>query len=176
MEKLKIIGDHYIYSYNIEKHNFIKYFQDLYNQENLQLLHNKSRDYMFFKDRIKLELGDLNEKDTDLHNIFYNDIKKNDKFKKLYCNFIKDIYKKLFNDEKFMIFQSYPSIRIQYENSITIPPHKDSDNLSNHPLGEKNFIIPITTMNNTNSIYIESKPDKKDFKSISLKPGEFFFF
>ena len=75
-----------------------------------------------------------------------------------------------------MIFQSYPSIRIQYENSITIPPHKDSDKLSNHPLGEKNFIIPITTMNNTNSIYIESKPDKKDFKSISLKPGELFFF
>ena len=28
---------------------------------------------------------------------------------------------------------------------------KDSDSLSNHPLGEKNFLIPITEMKNTNS-------------------------
>ena len=42
-----------------------------------------------------------------------------------------------------MIFQNFPSIRIQYMESVTIPPHKDSDQLSNHPLGEKNFIVPI---------------------------------
>ena len=70
-----------------------------------------------------------------------------------------------------MIFQSYPSIRIQYKNGTTIPPHKDSDNLSNHPIGKKNFLIPITKMINSKSIFIESKPDKKDFKSIELNPG-----
>ena len=60
--------------------------------------------------------------------------------------------------------------------SVTIPPHKDSDHLSNHPLGEKNFLIPITEMKDTNSIQIESKPDLKDFKSIHLVPGDLFYF
>lgn len=36
--------------------------------------------------------------------------------------------------------------------SVTVPPHKDSDSLSNHPIGEKNFIIAITEMKDTNTI------------------------
>tara|TARA_Y200000002_G_scaffold182699_1_gene150749 strand:+ start:16533 stop:18380 length:1848 start_codon:yes stop_codon:yes gene_type:complete len=171
-----IIGDHIIYKYDTNKHKFIDFIKKLYNETNLSELHNKSQDYIFCKDRIKLGLGDLNERDSDLHKIFYEEIKKNDEFKKIYCGFIKDIFKQFFPDEKYMIYQTYPSIRFQFENSITIPPHKDSDHLSNHPIGEKNFLIPITEMKNTNSIIIESKPDKKDFKSIPLNPGELFHF
>ena len=169
-----IWGDHKIYTYDIHQHQFIQYFNELYNEENLDTLHLKSQDYICLKD--KLEMGGLNEIDTDLHNKFYNDIKTNNKFKKLYCNFIKDIYSKFFPNEKYLIFQSYPSLRIQYEKSVTIPPHKDSDHLSNHPLGEKNFIVPITKMRNTNSLWIESECDKKDFKPITLEPGELFYF
>ena len=167
-------GDHQIFLYDITEHKFIKYFKELYNEENLDMLHLKSKDYIYYKD--KLELGGLNEIDTDLHIKFYDDIKTNDTFKKLYCSFIKDIYKKFFPNEKYMIFQSFPSVRFQFMKSVTIPPHKDSDNLSNHPLGEKNFLIPITEMKNTNSIYIESEPDKKDFKSIHLQPGDLYYF
>jgi len=90
-------GDHKIYLYNYTKHPFIKYFKALYNEEELAMLHFKSADYNRLKD--KLELGGLNEIDTDLHVKFYNDIKTNNKFKKLYCNFIKDIYKEFFPDE-----------------------------------------------------------------------------
>lgn len=167
-------GDHKIYTYDINQHQFIRYFNELYNEKNLDTLHLKSQDYLCLKD--KLEMGGLNEIDTDLHKKFYNDIKANDKFKELYCKFIKDIYSEFFPDEKYMIFQSYPSLRIQYEKSVTIPPHKDSDHLSNHPLGEKNFIVPITKMMNTNSVWVESECDKKDFKPISLEPGELFYF
>jgi hypothetical protein len=172
--KLRVYGQHNIYSYNIEKHSFIDYFKKLYNEENLEKLHLKSDDYNLLKD--KLNMGYLNEIDTDLHKIFYNDIKNNNNFKLIYCSFIKYIYKNFFPNEKYMIFQSFPSIRIQFMNSVTVPPHKDSDSLSNHPLGEKNFLIPITKMKNTNSIYIESEPDKEDFKSIELNPGELFYF
>ena len=97
-------------------------------------------------------------------------------FKSLYCKFIKDIYKHFSQTEKYMIFQSYPSVRFQFMKSVSVPHHKDSDHLSNHPLGEKNFLIPITEMKNTNSIYIESEPDKKDFKSIHLQPGDLYYF
>ena len=175
MFKLKSIwGDHSIFEYDINKHPFILYFKELYNEQNLEMLYLKSNDYNFLKEQI--EMGGLNGIDTDLHKIYYNDIKTNNKFKKLYCCFIKDIYKEFFPEEKYMIFQSFPSLRLQYMKSVAIPSHKDSDHLSNHPLGEKNFLIPITEMKNTNSIYIESECDKKDFKSIHLKPGELYYF
>lgn len=167
-------GNHKIYNFDINKHPFIEYFMNLFDEKNLEKLHLKSKDFLQVKD--VLNLGYLNDKDTDLHNIFYNDIKSNTLFKKLYCNFIKDIFSYFYPDEKFYIYQSFPSIRIQYMDSVVIPPHYDSDHLSNHPVGEKNFLIPITKMKNTNSIYIESEPNKKDFKSIELEYGEIFFF
>jgi perosamine synthetase len=167
-------GDHEIYKYDMEKHPFVTFFNKLFNEKNLQNLHLQSNDFNELKDC--LELGHLNDRDTDLHQIFYKEIKTNDTFKKLYCLFIKDLHSHFFPEEEIIMYQSYPSVRFQYMESVTIPPHKDSDHLSNHPIGEKNFLIPITEMVNTNSIFIESSPDKKDFKSIHLKPGELFYF
>lgn len=149
--KVSELGNHKIYKYDINKHDFVGYFKKLYNEPNLDILHLKSKSYNYLKD--KLNLGGLNEIDTDLHTIFYKELKSNTEFKQKYCSFIKDIYQHFFPDEKYMIFQSFPSIRIQYMDSVTVPPHKDSDHLSNHPLGEKNFLIPITNMENTNSLY-----------------------
>ena len=123
-----------------------------------------------------LKLGYLNDKDTDLHRSFYQDIKSNDVFKNLYCNFVKDIFAYFYPNEEIYIFQSFPSIRIQYMESVVIPPHYDSDHLSNHPVGEKNFLIPLTKMKDTNSIYIESDPEKKNFKSIELDNEKILYF
>ena len=170
----KTRGDHKIYTYDTQKHPFIQYFKKLYNEEQLDMLHLKSEDYTYLKH--KLELGGLNEIDTDLHIKFYSTIKSDNTFKQLYWSFIKDIYKYFFPNEQYMIFQCFPSIRFQFMKSVAVPPHKDSDYLSNHPFGEKNFLLPITEMSNTNSIYIESTPDKKDFKSVHLKPGELYYF
>ena len=111
-------GDHKIYTYDLNKHPFIDYMKKLFNEKKLDELHLKSNDYNEFKD--VLDLGYLNDKDTDLHKIFYNDIKNNNKFKILYCNFIKEIYKELYPEEKYMIYQSFPSIRIQYDNSVVV--------------------------------------------------------
>ena len=51
--------------------------------------------------------------------------------------------------------------------SRTIPPHKDSDSLSNHPIGEKNFLLPITKMKNTlvHRIFLYSQaPDRPSWR------------
>ena len=167
-------GDHKILSYDRCQNKFLEYFQTLFDEEHLDMLHLKSTDYDAAKDMI--HMGHLNDRDTDLHRKFYNDIKTNNTFKLLYCSFIKEIYNKFFPGEKYLIYQSFPSIRIQFMESKTIPPHKDSDQLSNHPIGEKNFLIPITDMRDTNSIYIESEPDKKDFESVNLEYGDLFYF
>lgn len=168
------IGQHKIYSFDTNKNKFIEYFQKLFDESNLEQLHLKSSDYNIAKDR--LDMGYLNDRDTDLHQIFYNDIKKNETFKLLYCNLIRDIHNYFFTNEKYLIYQSYPSIRFQFMQSKVIPLHCDSDSLSNHPLGEKNFLLPLTSMKNTNSIYIESEPGKQDYQSIELNYGELFYF
>ena len=162
------IGNHTIYKINESKYNFLDYFQKLYMFENLQQLHLKSCDC--------LENDNLGDIESDLHKIFYNDIKNNNNFKTLYCDLIKDIYENLFSNEDVLIYQSFPSIRIQYFNNVVIPPHCDSDDLGKHPIGEKNFILPITKMYGTNRLFIESEPGKRDFKGVDLKYGELLYF
>lgn len=169
-----IFGNHLILSIDTEKHQFIEYFKELYDCQDLSNIHIMSSDYKKNIDKIKE--NSLFDTDTDLHGIFYNDIKNNEKFKKLYCNLVKDIYENLFPEERVFIYQAFPSIRIQYFDSITIPPHYDADDLGKHPIGEKNFIIPITEMYGTNSMFIESQPKKKDFKGIELKYGDLLYF
>ena len=170
----RTIGQHSIYQYSTENHRFIEYFNKLFNCYQLEKLHLQSDDYNNYKDIANL--GFLNDRDTDLHNLFYKEIKNNDTFKELYCKFIKSIHKKFYSDQKYILYQSFPCIRIQYPDSVCIPPHKDSDNLSNHPLGERNYILPITKMENTNTIIIESYPDNKDFQNILLNYGELLHF
>ena len=158
-------GDHKIFSYDTRIHKFREYFENLFDTENLEQLYN-SVDYV----------KHLDGSDTQLHRRFYDDIKTNDTFKNLYIEFVKDIYTYFYPEEEFFIYQSFPSVRIQFPGGISIPPHKDSDHLSNHPLGEKNFLIPITEMKDTNSIWVESEEDKKDFKPYYLKYGNLFRF
>jgi len=157
-------GHHTIYEYDKKSHSFLEYFQDLFQTNDLENLHLLTNDIH------------LSDKDTDLHKKFYNDIKTNNTFKKLYCNLIKDIYSNFFPDEDVLIFQSYPSIRIQFFDNVVIPPHYDSDDLGKHPLGEKNFLLPITQMSKTNTIFIESEPNKKDFKGIEMNYGDLLYF
>ena len=72
-------GNHKVYTYDHDIHPFIKYFKDLYQHDELDQLHLKSEDFNYLK--CKLDLGVLDEVDTDLHSKFYADIKNNGTFK-----------------------------------------------------------------------------------------------
>ena len=154
-------GDHHIYKYDLYP-KFQDYFKTLFKLNDLRKLHTSKYDF--------------DGKDTELHKIFYQDIKNNNKFKTIYCNLIKIIHRTLFNTEDALIYQSFPSLRLQFKNCIVVPPHKDSDHIGNHPIGEKNFIVPITKMFGTNTIFIESLEDKGDFRGIDLEIDELFYF
>ena len=65
-------GNHKIFNYDIKKHPFINYLKELFNENELDNLHLKSQDFNEVKD--VLNLGYLNDKDTDLHNIYYKDL------------------------------------------------------------------------------------------------------
>lgn len=162
----RTIGEHSIYKIH-DTIPFLEYFKELYNCENLQQLQHP------YDIHIHDKLADV---ETDLHKRFYNDIKTNPTFERLYCQLVNDIFRQFFPDEHVFIYQTFPSIRIQFQNNTVVPPHYDSDSIGNHPIGEKNFLLPITKMYGTNRIFIESEPDKGDFQGIDLDYGELFYF
>ena len=47
--KVSELGNHQIYKYDIDKHDFIDYFKKLYKEQNLSMLHLKSNDYNLLK-------------------------------------------------------------------------------------------------------------------------------
>ncbi len=164
---LRSFGQHNVLSYDTSKHQFIEFFKDLYKTSELNKLHLTSQDYQ------KEGLCDV---ETELHKMFYREIKSNERFKTLYCNLIKDIYQTFFPDEPCLLYQSFPSVRFQFINNISVPPHYDSDDLGRHPIGERNFLLPITEMVRSKRLFIESAPGAKDFQGIDLDYGELLYF
>lgn len=165
--EIRRFGQHVVLEYDTVRHQFIEFFKDLYNTNELNKLHLLSTEYQ------KEGLCDI---ETDLHKKFYNEIKTNDRFKHLYCSLIKDIHESFFQDEKVLIYQSFPSIRFQFINNISVPPHYDSDEIGQHPIGERNFLLPITEMVGSKRLFIESEPNAKDFQGIDMKYGELLYF
>jgi perosamine synthetase len=160
-------GDHMILSYDTKKHTFIEFFQDLFNTKELNKLGT---------DNVEFDSDNLSDVETTLHKLFYTTIKENDRFKRIYCTLIKDIYAHFFPNDRALIYQSFPSVRFQFKNNVAVPPHCDSDDIAKHPIGEKNFLLPITKMFGSNRLYIESQPEKKDFRGVDLDYGDLFYF
>lgn len=162
-------GDHSIYSYDTTKFPFKQFLEDLY-QCPLDNLLSLAKDY------VSLGKENLHDYETDLHKQFYTAIKTTPTFKDNYCRFVKAIYETLFPEEDILLYQSFPSIRLQYPNNVAIPPHCDSDDIGKHPFGEKNFLIPITPMKNTTSLFIEKIPHSQDYTSFELNYGDLLYF
>ena len=86
-----------------------------------------------------------------------------------------------------IVCQSKPTFRVQLPNNIAVGGnendsaekygwHKDSDPEYNHPLTEKNFIVPLTNSRDNASVYIETYPNSNKFKSAKMNVGEVFNF
>jgi len=172
-EKKLNIGNHNLYSYNISKYNFKDFLLKLYGLNNFDNIESICKE---FNESINNPNYNFNDTDTNLHKKFYNKLKSDNEFKKMYCELIKDIYDFFYKDENLLIYQSYPSIRFQFHDSISVPEHFDADEKASHPLGEKNFLLPITKMQNTNTIHIESIPGSKDYNIFNMEFGEILNF
>ena len=167
MNRVAQFGHHSIYTFDTQRHRFLEFFQELYETDTLNMLHTTSDEF---------NKPDIHDIETSLHKKFYNEIKSNSRFKQLYCELIQAIHLQFFPEESYLIYQSFPSIRIQFINNIAVPPHCDSDDLGRHPIGEKNFLLPITEMFGTKRLFIESEPNKGDFQGVDLKYGQLLFF
>lgn len=169
----RIFGNHSVLQYDTQKYDFRRFLQELYEYEDLENLHLKSEDYLKYRDGSYKSLENV---ETDLQKKFYTNIKSEDTFKNLYCQLVGDLFSELFPGEEYLIYQSFPSIRFQYPMNIAVPPHCDSDELGKHPLGEINFLIPLTSMRDSTRLFIESESGKGDFQGVDLDYGDLFFF
>ena len=92
---------------------------------------------------------------------------------------------KLFPEEEYLVVQKDPCLRVSNPNNTAlgikagdtndkIGMHSDSD--YNHPPEEINYILAITEMWESNSVYIESSYNSGIFNPIRLKWNEYIQF
>lgn len=154
-----------VIEYNTKLYNFRSLIEDIFETKDLELLHNRKRYKVFQR---------LNDQDTIYHKTFYNNIHNGHKFINVYENFISNFVLNAL-DLKEIIYQKIPTFRCHLCNNKAVGEfHKDSD--YNHPKTEINFFVPVTDATDTSTIWIETEPDKRDFRPINLRYGQIFIF
>lgn len=167
-----------IFQYNTTKYPFFTMIQSIFNNFNTSLenLHTFSP--------ISSQVTFENDTKTIFQKQFYNS-QLYDTFRDIYYNFVKNEIGKLFPNEEYLIVQKDPCFRVCTPNNTAlgiksedsnniIGLHSDSD--YNHPSTEVNYIIAITEMWNSNSVWIETSPMKGDFAPITLRWNEYLQF
>lgn len=128
------------------------------------------------EDLHKLEHYDLlvREKDqsTIWHKRYYEKYK--EQFLPTYLELVKEL-KERFGYDK-IIYQAIPTFRVQLaEGNLGVGEwHKDST--YNHGTSEVNFWMPFVNTNEQNTIWMESKEDKGDYKPYIVNYGEILVF
>lgn len=164
-----------IFDYDLERFNFHTRLQEIFNfPRTLELLHKIAEE----KAQVTFD-GDTK---TNFQRTFY-DSPHYEAFRDLYYDFVRTHIFALFPEETTLVVQKDPCFRVCPLNNTAlgirsgedpegpIGMHCDSD--YNHPPEEVNFIIAVTEMWDTNSVYFESEPGKGDFRALHLYRNQF---
>lgn len=149
-------------TYDANKYDFVKIIRDLFGVEleNINTLSDKT--YAIF------EIG--KDSSTDFHKKFYDKYHEGwEELQNTYDLFIKEVVSKDFNED--ILYQKFPTFRVHLPKNVAVGAfHNDSE--FQHPVGEVNYILPLTNSENTQSVWVESEPSKKDFAPMKLRVGE----
>ena len=156
-----------IIEFDKSKYNFVSIIQNLFNKK-LSMLHELTDNYKWDG---KDTLG--SDSHTKFHKQFYKKIDKGwIQLEKMYKDFAKEILLPFLGLNEALL-QIYPNFRVQFpENKAITTSHYDSDTLHKHPYGEINFIIALTDMYDTNTIWTEKHCRRKDFVPLEQKAGD----
>jgi ectoine hydroxylase-related dioxygenase (phytanoyl-CoA dioxygenase family) len=141
-----------------------------------QMLEVWDGDTIALEDLHTLEHYDLlvREKDqsTIWHKRYYEKYK--EQFLPTYLELVKELKERFGYDE--IIYQAIPTFRVQLaEGNLGVGEwHKDST--YNHGVTEVNFWMPFVNTNEQNTIWMESKEDKGDYKPYIVNYGEILVF
>jgi hypothetical protein len=174
---------------------FYKIIRDIYSAkynfyDDLSQFHKILDDSPFIEKKQSIlqipELG-KNDRDSVFIKDFYQYVDSEPKFMEIYREFIISTIKPLFCED-ILVYQTTPNLRISFPGSTAIGRresdpnpdiigiHKDSE--FNHSSYEINFIVPITEMYGTNSLYIEptvnSEVSPLEYLNLTLETNELF--
>lgn len=114
---------------------------------------------------------------TIFHDAFYKKLNSGwEVFISTYENLVKFVIEAEGLNEEEYIYQRLPTFRVHLPNNLAVGDfHRDMD--FNHPRGEINFVVPITPMYGTNTIWCERAPGKGEHHPIPrIEPGTLFRF
>lgn len=111
------------------------------------------------------------DQSTLFHQRFYDAF---DEVRPLYRRFVREVIAPYMGEE--FCFQRVPTFRVQLPTNVAVgEPHTDGD--YSHPVGERNFWVPMTKAFESNTIWIEtSLGGGRLAPARSLVPGEFLTF
>eukprot|EP00928_Gymnodinium_smaydae_P065063 TRINITY_DN48263_c0_g1_i1.p1 TRINITY_DN48263_c0_g1~~TRINITY_DN48263_c0_g1_i1.p1 ORF type:complete len:439 (+),score=39.99 TRINITY_DN48263_c0_g1_i1:40-1317(+) len=96
-------------------------------------------------------------------------------FLEVYRRFVREICAPLCKSSH-VFAQCPPTLRVALPGApATISMHCDA-NYRDHWRGEINFWLPVTPVAGANSLWLESAPERGDFRPVELQPGEFLRF
>jgi len=166
-----------IYSYERTKYSFFEWIQKIFN-------FNTSLEEIYKLNTNSIQLTFNNDTKTIYQKQFYNS-EYYEEFRNLYYSFIINEIFPLFPEEEYLVIQKDPCIRVSNPNNTAlglknedtdekIGLHCDSD--YNHPKEEVNYIIAITEMMDSNSVYIESELNSNKYEAVTLRWNEYLQF
>jgi hypothetical protein len=96
--------------------------------------------------------------------------------KAAYLTFIEQFLLPFFEQYGGVAFQMPPTLRVHMPGRVgTIPMHRDLD-YAGHSHSEINFWIPLTAVWGSNTLHLESAPDRGDFRPMALMYGQLLRF
>lgn len=166
---------HVTFSYDTREFPFHKIVQDIFECDNLLLFHETvcgpvggevpTMEQQPGKDQVNF-----------YYKKFYDAIQKDPAFLEMYRTFIRRYIIDSEEKRQLYLYQKIPTFRVHLPNNKAVGgrSHRDAD--YNHPKGETNYLVPLTTMEGSSSMFVESRPGLKDFHFVTLKPGQYLRF
>jgi len=154
-----------IINFDTNNYRFKEILQDIFDTENLEEIHLK------YKDNLDKELyNKFNDDKSYFHKIF-KESSLLESFKKEYNKLIKHIMINNYKDEKFIIYQAFPAIRISYPGNRSVGElHKDED--YNHPEEEMNYWFPVTKTSEHNTCWYETGINSNKYIPLIINYGQ----
>ncbi len=154
-----------ILKYDPTKYDFNRIIRELFNILDLSRLHEVIEYERFER---------ATDQKTQWHRKYYATFEDPDSpFVETFTRFVHEVIAPRYDEE--VLYQTRPTFRTHFPNNVGVGEfHRDRD--YNHSVHEVNYLIPLTRMSDTNSVFIETMEGSGEFESPSLEYGEMLCF
>lgn len=157
------------------RYNFTEFLQNLFQCSDLEQIH-KTHPHLIPDRETLSKPWPFNENSSDFHSIFYKKLNEPwNEITDLYEKFIAEYAAPLIGEE--FLYQKFPTFRVHLPDMRAVTKwHYDADKDHIHPLGEINFILPLTDMKRTNAVWCEKSPNLHDYEPMEINKNQLLKF